>query len=70
MVGTILVSGGAGYVGAHACKALRAAGYQPVLFDNLVNRQKQAVQWGPLERGDIADQARLDELSERDRRRW
>ena len=33
--GNILVTGGAGYIGSHACKALRDAGYTPVTFDNL-----------------------------------
>ena len=59
---TILVTGGAGYVGAHACKALAARGLTPVTFDNLVYGHEQAVRWGPLERGDIADRARLDEV--------
>ena len=61
---TVLVTGGAGYVGAHGCKALAAAGYQPVVFDNLAYGHEQAVRWGPLERGDIADRARLDEVFE------
>ncbi len=62
MGGTVLVTGGAGYVGAHCCKALAAAGYRPVVFDNFVHGQEQAVRWGPLERGDIADRERLDEV--------
>jgi UDP-arabinose 4-epimerase len=59
---TILVTGGAGYVGAHGCKALAAAGYRPVVYDNLVYGHERAVQWGPLERGDLVDRARLDEV--------
>jgi UDP-arabinose 4-epimerase len=62
MGGTVLVTGGAGYVGAHCCKALASAGYRPVVFDNLVHGQEQAVRWGPLERGDIADRKRLDDV--------
>ena len=58
--GNVLVTGGAGYVGAHGCKALSQAGYTPVAFDNLVYGHEAAVQWGPFERGDIADRARLD----------
>jgi len=54
------VTGGAGYIGAHACKALAASGYLPVAYDNLVHGQEAAVRWGPLERGDIADRGRLD----------
>lgn len=57
---TVLVTGGAGYIGSHACKALAAAGYTPVAYDNLVHGHRQAVQWGPLEQGDIADRTRLD----------
>ena len=62
MSDTILVTGGAGYVGAHACKALAAAGYRPVVYDNLVHGHAEAVQWGPLERGELSDRARLDEV--------
>lgn len=56
----ILVTGGAGYIGAHTCKALAAAGHTPITFDNLVKGHAEAVRWGPLERGDITDLARLD----------
>ena len=56
----ILVTGGAGYIGSHACKALAQAGYTPIAYDNLVYGHRQAVRWGPLEVGDIADRARLD----------
>ena len=48
----ILVTGGAGYIGSHTCKALDAAGYTPVVFDDLSNGHAEAVQWGPLVRGD------------------
>ncbi|MBM3560968.1 MAG: UDP-glucose 4-epimerase GalE, partial [Alphaproteobacteria bacterium] len=60
MKGTVLVTGGAGYIGSHACKALAQAGWQPVAYDNLVYGHPWAVKWGPLERGDILDAARLD----------
>lgn len=56
----VLVTGGAGYIGAHACKALRAAGYTPVTYDSLVTGWEQAVKFGPFEKGDICDRARLD----------
>ena len=59
--GTVLVTGGAGYIGSHACKALAAAGYRPVTNDNLSIGNRWAVRWGPLERGDILDAARLHE---------
>ena len=59
---TVLVTGGAGYVGSHACKALAQAGYVPVTFDNLSRGHASAVKWGPLEQGDLLDTARLAEV--------
>ena len=56
---SILVTGGAGYVGSHACKALASAGYRPVVYDNLSRGHRQAVRWGPLVEGDLHDSARL-----------
>ncbi len=56
----VLVTGGAGYIGSHACKVLARAGYTPVAFDNLSTGWRQAVRFGPLEEGDLADRARLD----------
>jgi UDP-arabinose 4-epimerase len=61
----ILVTGGAGYIGSHTCKALARAGYAPVAYDNLVYGHPWAVQWGPLEVGDILDRDRLDEVLDR-----
>lgn len=58
----VLVSGGAGYIGSHACKALKAAGYIPVVFDNFGTGWRDAVKFGPLEEGDLNDRARLDEV--------
>lgn len=58
----ILVTGGAGYIGSHACKALAAAGFFPVTIDSLIHGHSWAVQWGPLEQGDIADRAFLDSV--------
>ncbi len=58
----VLVTGGAGYVGSHACKALKAAGYVPVTFDNLATGWRDAVKFGPLEEGDLLDRARVDEV--------
>jgi UDP-arabinose 4-epimerase len=58
----ILVTGGAGYIGSHVCKALHAAGYAPVTYDNLSSGHDWAVKWGPLERGDILDAPRLNEV--------
>ena len=59
---TILVTGGAGYIGSHACKALRDAGHVPVTFDNLDTGWQDAVKFGPFEQGDLLDRARLDEV--------
>jgi len=53
----ILVTGGAGYVGAHTCKALSRSGYRPVVFDNFSTGHKSFVRWGPLVQGDIRDHA-------------
>ncbi|WP_116132920.1 UDP-glucose 4-epimerase GalE [Tropicimonas sp. IMCC34043] len=58
----ILVSGGAGYIGSHACKVLAREGYTPVAFDNLSTGWEQAVRFGPLEVGDLLDRARIDEV--------
>jgi len=59
---TVLVTGGAGYIGSHTCKALARAGHVPVVYDSLVNGHRHAVKWGPFEHGDILDRARLDEV--------
>ena len=52
---TVLVTGGAGYIGSHAAKALAKAGYGVVVYDNLVAGHRDAVKFGPLVVGDIAD---------------
>jgi UDP-arabinose 4-epimerase len=51
----ILVSGGAGYIGSHTCKALKRAGYEPITLDNLSLGHRDFVRWGPLVVADIAD---------------
>ncbi|MGV8951421.1 MAG: UDP-glucose 4-epimerase GalE [Cypionkella sp.] len=56
----VLVTGGAGYIGAHACKALARAGFVPVAFDNLSTGWREAVKFGPLVQGDLMDVAALD----------
>ena len=55
MNSNILVTGGAGYVGSHACKALATAGYTPITIDDLSTGHRWAVKWGPLIEGDIAN---------------
>ena len=52
---TILVTGGAGYIGSHACKLLAKAGHEPVVFDNLRTGWRQAVKFGPFIEGDLLD---------------
>jgi len=61
---TILVTGGAGYIGSHTCKILAQQGYVPVVFDNLSSGHEWAAKWGPLERGDILDRSALDRAIE------
>ncbi len=51
----VLVTGGAGYIGSHACKALARAGHTPIAYDNLCRGHRSSVQWGPLVVGDIHD---------------
>ncbi len=56
----ILVAGGAGYIGSHTAMALQAAGYEPVVFDNLSTGHAEFLRFGRHERGDLADRASLD----------
>jgi UDP-arabinose 4-epimerase len=56
----VLVTGGAGYIGSHTCKALARAGRLPVVLDNLVQGHRAAVRWGPLVEGDIVDRALVE----------
>ena len=55
----VLVTGGAGFIGAHACKALAEAGALPVVYDNLSTGNVDSVRWGPLVRGDVRDRGAL-----------
>jgi UDP-arabinose 4-epimerase len=59
---TVLVTGGAGFIGAHACRALAAAGYVPVSYDDLVTGVRDSVRWGPFVEGDVRDRARLESV--------
>jgi len=58
----VLVTGGAGYIGSHTCKALAQAGFVPVTVDNLVYGHRSAVRWGPFIEGDLADRELLDQV--------
>ncbi|KAF5880810.1 MULTISPECIES: UDP-glucose 4-epimerase GalE [Rhizobium] len=55
----ILVTGGAGFIGSHICKALSRAGMIPVSYDNLSTGHADSVRWGPLIRAELADAATL-----------
>ena len=55
----ILVTGGAGYIGSHACKALSRAGHEPIVYDSLEHGFRDFVCWGPLEEGSTLDNERL-----------
>ncbi|MFA7431474.1 MAG: UDP-glucose 4-epimerase GalE, partial [Rhodospirillaceae bacterium] len=57
----IMITGGAGYIGSHVCKAVAAAGYTPVTFDDLSRGHAEAVRWGPLVVGNISDGTALDD---------
>lgn len=55
----VLVTGGAGYIGSHTCKALAEQGHEVVVYDNLSTGYRKLVRWGAFEYGDIRDSARL-----------
>ena len=55
----VLVTGGAGYIGSHACKALASAGHKPVVFDSLERGHREFVKWGPLVQGRIQDREKV-----------
>jgi UDP-glucose-4-epimerase GalE len=61
----VLVTGGAGYIGSHAAKALSRSGYRVVVYDNLTAGHRQAVRYGPLVEGDISDVAAVRETLRR-----
>ena len=59
---SVLVCGGAGYIGSHVCKALAANGFRPVVLDSLEKGHDWAVRWGPLVQGDVGDRALLETI--------
>jgi len=65
MTHNILVTGGAGYIGSHTCKALAQRGYQPIAFDNLSRGSRSAVKWGPLVVGDVMNKRELRQTIDR-----
>ena len=60
----ILVTGGAGFIGSHVCKALNQAGYLPISYDNLSRGNEWAVKWGPLLKGDLLNLDHLKKVIE------
>ena len=56
---TVLVTGGAGYVGSHCCKAFASAGWKVVVYDDLSRGWRDAVRWGPLIEGNLLDRASI-----------
>ena len=63
----VLVTGGAGYIGSHTCKALVAAGFEPVTLDNLTRGHREFVRWGPLEVGSLENYPGLCQVFDRHR---
>jgi UDP-arabinose 4-epimerase len=60
--GSILVTGGAGYIGSHCSKAVAQAGFLPICYDNLSTGHADFVQWGPLIVGDVLDSAKITSI--------
>lgn len=65
MAETVLVAGGAGYIGSHVCKALYHSGFVPVSFDNLSRGHEEAVQWGALVKADLSDRKAIRKTLDR-----
>ncbi len=60
--GSILITGGAGYIGAHCSKAVAEAGFLPIVYDNLSTGHKDFVQWGPLIVADVLDSSKVSSV--------
>lgn len=61
----MIVTGGAGYIGSHACKALQKKGFVPVTVDNISTGWQDAVKFGPLEQVDLLDLNRVQKVFEK-----
>jgi UDP-arabinose 4-epimerase len=59
---TVLVTGGAGYIGSHICKELYKQGFYPITVDDLSMGRKEFVKWGPLETLNLTDFSSLNEV--------
>jgi UDP-arabinose 4-epimerase len=64
---SVLIAGGAGYIGSHAAKLIAQAGLEPVVLDNLVYGHRWAAKWGPFAEGDLGDRAFVDRVLEEHR---
>lgn len=64
MARSVMVCGGAGYIGSHMCKELARRGFKPVTFDNLSTGHRWAVKWGPLIQGDLLDKVAIRQAFE------
>ena len=62
MTKNVVVTGGAGYIGSHACNALKKAGFVPVTFDNLSTGWRDSVKFGPFEYGDLLNSSDIDKV--------
>ncbi|MGZ5279939.1 MAG: UDP-glucose 4-epimerase GalE [Pseudobdellovibrionaceae bacterium] len=58
----VLVTGGAGYIGSHTCKALAKRGLTPITYDNLERGHRSAIQWGPFYQGDVLETEKLAKI--------
>ncbi|HHV68506.1 UDP-glucose 4-epimerase GalE [Brucella intermedia] len=56
---TVLVTGGAGFIGSHTAKLLHESGFSPVVYDNLSTGHRSAVRWGEFVEGDTLSQDQL-----------
>lgn len=59
---SILVTGGAGYIGSHCCKSLKKQGFNPIVVDNLIYGHRSSVQWGEFIHADIGDINRIETI--------
>jgi UDP-arabinose 4-epimerase len=63
----VLITGGGGFIGSHAAKALLAAGFEPIVFDNFSRGHRSLVRFGPLIEGDILDRPAVERAIEQTR---
>jgi len=64
---SVLIVGGAGYIGSQTAKALARAGIEPIVFDNLSSGHPWALRWGAFEEGDLADPGSIAAVFKRHR---